>query len=163
MQGRLAALLAALSALLVPGCAEAGDGYTGSVGSDGVREVKVHIGWNDDHETQYMTPSLITVQQGDKVRFVVINDDDPSVDYDGGSPGFRDSFHDVALDYPGACKRNPIEHETPAGRRATTECDGKDYFVADKVGRFSVVCEVQTRPSHAARGMSATFVVEAAA
>ncbi len=156
---RLLALLAAFPALLLPGCAE-DDRYSGSVGPDGVREVRIHVGWNEDHETQYMTPATITVQRGDKVRFVVFNDDDPAVDYDGGSPGFKDSFHDVALDYPGACKSNPIEHEAPVGARTTTSCNGVDHFVASRAGTFSVVCEVQTQPSHAARGMRATFVVE---
>lgn len=154
-------LLAALPTLLLPGCAERDDGFTGSVGPDGVREVRIHIGWNGDHATQYMAPGVITVHQGDKVRFVVINDDDPAVDYDGGSPGFKDSFHDVALDYLGACESNPIEHEVPVGQSTVTSCRRQDFFVADRAGSFPIVCEVQTQPSHAARGMRATFVVQA--
>lgn len=132
---------------------------SGCSGGDGVKEFTIHIGWNEDG-TQYMEPSEIRVQQGDKVRFVVVNDDDPDRDYNGAKSG-RDNFHDVALDYPGACSRNPIEHEAPAGLGpAVTECDGKDHFVASVKGTFDIICEVRTVPSHADLGMRATFIVE---
>jgi plastocyanin len=142
-----------LPALAMAGCS----------GGDGVKEVEIHIGWNADG-TQYMTPSEIRVQQGDKVRFVVVNDDDPNKDYNGAQGG-KDNFHDVALDYPGACSRNPIEHEAPAGQApAVTECTvdevSHDYFVAKTRGTFDIVCEVKTVPSHEDLGMRAAFIVE---
>lgn len=151
---RVLALAALLTPLAVAGCSD----------GDEVREFKIHIGWNADGTTQYMEPSEIRVRQGDKVRFVVINDDDPNTDYNGAGSG-KDNFHDVAIDYPGACNRNPIEHEAPAGQPpAVTECtfDGvsHDYFVADAKGTFEILCEVKTSPTHAARGMRADFIVE---
>lgn len=159
MRAPLLALPLLLAALLA-GCSGSGDG---------VKHFTIHIGWNDDHESQYMTPATITVKQGDKVSFKVINDDNPGTDYNGPGTSGKDNFHDVALDYPGACDRNPIEHETPAGVSTTTECsnpDGSgvsrtvDYFVADTKGTFSIICEVRTTPSHAALGMRATFIVK---
>lgn len=143
-------LASLLSPFALAGCAD---------GGDGVREFEIHIGWNADG-TQYMEPSEIRVKQGDKVRFIVINDDDPNKDYNGAKSG-RDNFHDVAVEYPGACSRNPIEHEAPAGQPpAVTECDGKDYFVAHAKGTFDILCEVRTVPSHEALGMRADFIVE---
>lgn len=156
---RLMPLLLTLPALLLAGCGEGEGAYR--LGSDGVKEFTIHIGWNDDLQSQYMTPSTITVQQGDKVRFLVINDDARTKDYNGPKSG-NDNFHDVALDYPGACDRNPIEHEAPAGARTSTECSGKDFFVAHQKGTFRIICEVRTNPSHDALGMHATFTVEAA-
>lgn len=146
-----------LAALVLPAA------FAGCSDGDGVREFKIHIGWNADG-TQYMEPETIRVQQGDKVRFVVINDDDPNKDYNGAKSG-KDNFHDVALDYPGACSRNPIEHEAPAGQApAVTECtvDGvsRDYFVANVKGTFDIECEVRTVPSHRDLGMRADFIVE---
>ena len=156
------ALLTALPTLLLAGCSEGdGDGLTGSVGPDGVREVEIHIGWSDDHASQYMRPAEIHVQRGEKVRFVVFNDDDPATDYNGAKSG-RDNFHDVALlDYDGDGDGIPedIEHEVPAGRSARTDLKGKDYFVATTPGTFSVICEVRTTPTHAALGMRASFIV----
>jgi uncharacterized cupredoxin-like copper-binding protein len=143
-----------LPALLLSGCSDDGN-------DDGVRDFDIHVGWNDDG-TQYMEPSEIKVKQGDKVRFTVINDDDPNRDYNGAQAG-NGNFHDVALDYPGACTRNPIEHEAPAGQPpAVTECTvdkvSYDYFVATTKGTFDIECEVQI-PNHRALGMRADFVV----
>ena len=147
-------LLAVVSPFALAGCSE----------GDGVREFDIHIGWNDDG-TQYMEPSEIRVRQGDKVRFVVINDDDPNRDYSGSPDSFKDNFHDVALHYPGACDNNPIEHEAPAGQPpAVTKCSVDkelfDYFVAATKGRFDIECEVRTVPSHRDLGMRADFIVE---
>lgn len=140
-----------LATLMLAGCG----------GSNKVREFDIHVGWNPDGASQYMTPAAIRVDQGDKVRFVVINDDDPNKDYNGAKSG-RDNFHDVAINYPGACDRNPIEHEAPAGGgRSITECNGKDYFVANTKGTFSIICEVRTTPqTHAQLGMRADFIVK---
>lgn len=153
------AALPALLALLLAGCS--GDKDTnGAVGPDGVREFAIHIGWNADHQSQYMTPATITVNQGDKVRLVVYNDDKRDIDYNGDKSG-KDNFHDVALDYPGACDRNPIEHEAPAeGPVPRTECGENDFFVASTKGTFNIICEVRTNPTHAALGMRANFIVK---
>lgn len=162
MRFALLVLSALVPTALLSGCSAPDDGFTGSVGSDGVRTIKIHIGWNADHTSQYMRPSEIHVQQGDKVRFIVYNDDDPDVDYNGGKSG-RDNFHDVALlDYDGDGDgiEEDIEHEVPAGKSATTELKGKDYFVAGTAGTFNIICEVRTTPTHAALGMRATFHVE---
>lgn len=150
-------VLLVLPSLALSGCS--GNDGSHRVDAGGVKEFTLHVGWNDDLKTQYMTPATITVQQGDKVRFVVVNDDEPGKDYNGEKSG-KDNFHDVALDYPGACDRNPIEHEAPAGARTVTECSGKDFFVASVKGNFRIICEVRTQPSHDALGMHATFTVE---
>ena len=151
MRASLWTIVTALPTLALAGC---------SGGEGEVKEFEIHVGWNADGVSQYMEPSEIRVHKGDKVRFVVVNDDDPAKDYNGAKSG-KDNFHDVALDYPGACSRNPIEHEAPAGQPpAATECDGKDYFVADTKGTFEIECEVRTSPTHAQLGMRADFIVE---
>jgi uncharacterized cupredoxin-like copper-binding protein len=154
VRSTLAAVCLTLPALLLAGCAD--DKYTGTV-KDGVRVVEIHIGWNDDLKSQYMRPDVITVKEGDKVRFVVTNDDDPAKDYNGDKP-LKDNFHDVALlDYDG----HDYEHEVPAGTTTTTRTDaGNDYFVASRAGTFRIICEVGTTPSHDALGMHAQFIVE---
>jgi uncharacterized cupredoxin-like copper-binding protein len=145
-----------LASLLSAGCNDAGCGG----GTGDVKEFTIHIGWNSDLQSQYMRPGEITVQKCDRVRFVVINDDDKNKDYNGRGSGL-DNFHDVALDYPGACKKNPIEHEAfPDGEPAVTRCGGKDYFVAKTKGTFRIICEVRTMPSHDELGMHADFTVE---
>lgn len=157
------ALLMACSTVLVAGCSAKDDGFSGSV-SNGIRVVEIHIGWNGDHQSQYMTPGEVRVRQGEKVQFRVVNDDDPATDYNGDKSG-RDNFHDVALlDYDGDGDgiKEDIEHEAPAGRTAVTQLKGNPYFVATEVGTFNIICEVRTTPTHAALGMMATFVVEAA-
>jgi plastocyanin len=144
------ALLATTPFLALAGC---GDG--------GVREVAIHVGWNDDG-TQYMTPGEIRVKHGDKVRFVVTNDDDPQRDYNGAKGG-TDNFHDVALvsyDGDGDGVRETIEHEVPAGQTVATSYKGQDWFTASETGTFRIICEVRTQPSHDQLGMHATFVVE---
>ncbi|HEX2066112.1 MAG TPA: hypothetical protein VHI93_04795 [Candidatus Thermoplasmatota archaeon] len=148
MAFRLAAA-AALSLVSIAGCTE------------GVREFHIDIGWNDDG-TQYMRPSEIRVQQGDKVRFVVTNHDDPDRDYNGAKPG-TDNFHDVALlDYDGNGdgRKETIEHEVPAGQTERTHYNGQDHFVASEKGTFRIICEVRTSPTHDQLGMHATFIVE---
>jgi uncharacterized cupredoxin-like copper-binding protein len=160
MRVALATLALVAPALLLSGCAE-DDGLTGKV-TDGVREVEIHIGWNEDLASQYMTPSTIRVEEGEKVRFVVTNDDDPERDYNGAKSG-RDNFHDVALlDYDGDGDgiEEDIEHEVPAGRTETTHLGDNDYFVASTKGTFRIICEVRTVPSHDALGMHAEFIVE---
>ena len=158
MQARVWALLLAAFPMGLAGCSD--DGASGSV-EGGIRKIDIHIGWNEDGRSQYMTPSEVRVKQGDKVQFRVINDDDPNRDYNDPSTSFKDNFHDVALDYPGACDRNPIEHEAPAGQPpAVTECNGNDYFVAHAKGTFEIECEVRTNPSHRDLGMRADFIVE---
>lgn len=162
MRALLVAMAFVAPAVLLAGCSDKGDGLSGSVADDGVREVEIHIGWSADGASQYMRPSEITVQEGEKVRFVVFNDDDPEADYNGGKSG-RDNFHDVALlDYDGDGDGAPedIEHEVPAGQSASTELKGNDYFIAATKGTFRIICEVRTVPSHDALGMHATFVVE---
>jgi plastocyanin len=128
-----------------------------------LQEFEIHIGWNEDGKSQYMLPSSIRVQQGDKVRFVVYNDDDPTKDYNGEKAG-KDNFHDVALlDYDGNGDGVPedIEHEAVAGKPpARTSLDGKDYFVATTAGTFKIICEVRSTPTHEALGMKAAFIVE---
>ena len=159
---RLAVLTVALYVTLaLAGCSGNGDGYSGSV-RNGIRVIDIHIGWNDDHASQYMQPSEIRVKQGDKVQFRVTNDDDPGTDYNGAKSG-RDNFHDVALlDYDGDGDgiKEDIEHEVPAGQTAVTELKGNPYFVATTAGTFNVICEVRTTPTHAALGMRATFIVD---
>jgi plastocyanin len=142
------ACLATLPFLALAGC------------TDGVREVPIHIGWNDDG-TQYMTPSEVRVRQGDKVRFVVTNDDDPERDYNGPKPT-SDNFHDVAVTYDGDGDgiRETIEHEVPAGQTVSTHYKGQGYFTASETGTFRIVCEVRTSPTHDELGMHATFIVE---
>jgi uncharacterized cupredoxin-like copper-binding protein len=158
---RALALCLVAAVPLVAGCSSQGDGYSGDV-KDGIRVIEIRIGWNDDHQSQYMTPGEIRVKQGEKVQLRVTNDDDPNTDYNGAKSG-KDNFHDVALlDYDGDGDgiKEDIEHETPAGRTAVTELKGKDYFVATTKGTFTIICEVRTVPSHAALGMRASFVVE---
>lgn len=162
MRVLLVALAMVAPAVLLAGCSDEGDGLSGSVGGDGVREIEIHIGWAADRDSQYMRPSEITVKQGEKVRFVVFNDDDPETDYNGDKSG-RDNFHDVALlDYDGDGDgiQEDLEHEVPAGRSATTDLKGNDYFVATTKGTFRIICEVRTTPSHDALGMHAAFIVE---
>ena len=152
-----------LLACLLAGCSGDDDPYSGTV-RDGIRVIDIHIGWSDDHATQYFTPSEIHVQQGDRVQFRVTNDDDPATDYNGAKSG-RDNFHDVALlDYDGDGDgvAEDIEHETPAGRTAVTELKGKPYFVATTPGTFDIFCEVRTQPTHAALGMRGVLIVEPA-
>jgi uncharacterized cupredoxin-like copper-binding protein len=158
MRARLLAFLLAALPFGMSGCSD--DGYSGSV-TAGVRVVEIHIGWNDDGASQYMTPSEVRVKQGEKVRFVVTNDDDPAKDYNGGKSG-KDNFHDVALlDYDGDGDgvEEDIEHEVPAGATETTSLKGNDYFVAATKGTFRIICEVRTVPSHADLGMHADFIV----
>lgn len=162
MRAFLVAMAMVAPAVLLSGCSGDGDKYTGSIGEDGVREVRIHIGWADDGASQYMRPQEVRVQQGEKVRFIVFNDDDPERDYNGDKSG-RDNFHDVALlDYDGDGDgvQEDIEHEVPAGRSARTELKGNDYFVATTKGTFRIICEVRTAPSHDALGMHAAFIVE---
>lgn len=130
-----------------------------------VQEITLHVGWNEDGRTQYMRPASVTVHQGDKVRFIVVNDDDPNRDYNGPGVPTNDNFHDVALiDYAGAT----YEHEAPAGEAPSRTCVQDiskpgcvaDHFVASEKGTFRLICEVRTSPSHEARGMHATFIVE---
>jgi plastocyanin len=159
MRRWLPAVLAGLAALALSGCT--GDGYAGRV-KDGVREVEIHIGWNEDRTRQYLEPKEIKVRHGEKVRFVVVNDDDPDTDYNGAKSG-KDNFHDVALlDYDGDGDGIPedIEHEVPAGRTASTELKGNPWFVATTKGRFTIICEVRTDPTHAALGMNGALIVE---
>lgn len=145
-------LLVAVPALALAGCSDA----------DRVRSFEIHIGWNEDG-TQYMTPSEITVRQGQKVRFVVTNDDDPKRDYNGAAGGL-DNFHDVALvsyDGDGDGRRETIEHEVPAGQTETTRFKGNDWFLASEKGTFRIICEVRSAPkTHDELGMHATFTVE---
>ncbi|MFA5943352.1 MAG: hypothetical protein WC876_02680 [Candidatus Thermoplasmatota archaeon] len=146
------ALLAVAPTVLLAGC---------SAGDD-IRRIEIHIGWNPDGKSQYMEPSTIRVKQGDKVQFVVTNDDDPNKDYNGAASG-KDNFHDVALlDYDGDGDgvTEDIEHEVPAGATETTHLNGNDYFVASTKGTFRIICEVRTSPSHDALGMHGEFIVE---
>jgi plastocyanin len=149
---RILLVALAFASVLLSGC-----------GGSGVKEFDIHIGWNEDGKSQYMNPSSIRVDQNDKVRFVVYNDDDPDKDYNGDRAG-KDNFHDVALlDYDGNGDGTPedIEHEAVAGRApARTSLDGKDYFVATLVGTFKIICEVRTSPTHEELGMKAAFIVE---
>jgi len=160
LRARMRLLLGVLlAAVFLAGCSK-DDGLTGSV-KDGIRVVDIHIGWHEDHKSQYMEPREIRVKQGEKVQFRVTNDDDPATDYNGEKSG-RDNFHDVALlDYDGDGDgiKEDIEHEAPAGRTTVTELKGKDYFVASTKGTFAIICEVRTVPSHAELGMRASFVV----
>ena len=152
MRALATALVAVLPALLLAGCS----------GGDGVKRIEIHIGWNDDGKSQYLEPSVIRVKQGDKVQFVVTNDDDPNKDYNGAGSG-KDNFHDVALlDYDGDGDgiEEDIEHEVPAGTTETTHLKGKDYFVASEKGTFRIICEVRTSPTHDALGMHGEFIVE---
>ncbi|MEA3189880.1 MAG: hypothetical protein QOD77_462 [Thermoplasmata archaeon] len=152
-------LLAALS-----GCAATKD--------DAVREFEIHIGWNADGTTQYLTPAEIRVPQGAKVRFVITNDDDPNKDYNGAGSG-KDNFHDVAFEYGGQL----IEHEVPAGGTASTclrhvvPCpEGQDFFVASTKGTFKLYCEVggglgknpdgSPKTRHEQAGMKGVLIVE---
>lgn len=150
------ALLLAVAALLaaLAGCASS---------SSGVKEFEIHVGWNQDGSTQYMRPNEIRVKQGDLVRFVVINDDDPKRDYNGAASG-PDNFHDVALmdyDGDGDGRKEDIEHEAPAGEGAVaTHFKDQDYFKATAKGTYEIICEVGGSPSHEQRGMRGTFVVE---
>jgi len=140
-----------LAALSLSGCS----------GGGSVKEIAIHIGWNDDGASQYMRPSSVTVDHNDKVRFVVTNDDDPNKDYNGDKPG-RDNFHDVALlDYDGNGDgtKEDIEHEVPAGETVSTQLGGHDYFVASTKGTFRIICEVRTTPTHEQLGMAASFIV----
>ena len=161
MKGPLVLIASLTAAMAFPGCT-----------ADGVREFTIHVGWNADGKSQYMTPSEVKVHKGDKVRFIVVNDDDPNKDYNGDQPQ-RDNFHDVALrDYDGDGDGAPedIEHEVPAGETTRTclpqaepdtKCAaGKDFFKATTTGTFRIICEVNTSPSHDALGMHASFVVE---
>jgi plastocyanin len=142
-------LLAAAPFLALAGCSDGG-----------VREFSIHIGWNEDG-TQYMTPGEIRVKQGDKVRFVVTNDDDPTRDYNGAKGG-TDNFHDVAVTYDGDGDgiRETIEHEVPAGQTVKTHYKDNDYFTASETGTFRIICEVRTSPTHDQLGMHAQFIVE---
>ncbi|MEA3165309.1 MAG: hypothetical protein QOJ26_153 [Thermoplasmata archaeon] len=158
---RMALLATTLfAATAMAGCSD--DDKTVDVGGVQVRSIAIHIGWNEDGQGQYMEPSSIRVKQGDKVQFVVTNDDDPAKDYNGNKSG-KDNFHDVALlDYDGDGDgiKETIEHEVPAGQTETTSLKGKPYFVASEKGTFRIVCEVRTVPSHDALGMHAEFIVE---
>lgn len=157
---RVLILLAATLPAWFAGCLGSDD-YSGTV-RNGVREVPIHIGWNDDHQSQYMTPSVIRVGHNEKVAFIVTNDDDPNADYNGAKPG-KDNFHDVALlDYDGDGDgiEEDIEHEVPAGQTERTSLKGKPYFVASEKGTFRIICEVRTNPSHDALGMHAEFIVK---
>ena len=159
MRTPLLAATLALAALSLAGCS-GDDGDCSSKG--GVVECRIHIGWSADLKSQYMTPKEIRVQEGDKVRFVVTNDDDPSKDYNGAKSG-RDNFHDVALldyDTNGDGVKEDIEHEVPAGTTVQTRFHGEDYFVAGSKGSFKIICEVRSNPSHEGLGMWATFIVE---
>jgi plastocyanin len=158
MRAMTAAVLAILPFALA-GCTE--DGKTGTV-EDGIRVIDIHIGWNEDGQSQYMRPETIRVSQGDKVQFRVTNDDDPAKDYNGAGGG-RDNFHDVALlDYDGDGDgiEEDIEHEVPAGTTETTSLKGNPYFIASEKGTFRIICEVRTQPSHDQLGMHAEFIVE---
>lgn len=145
--------------LLVAGCS--GD-------SDDIREIEIHIGYSADRTKQYVEPKEIRVDQGDRVRFIITNDD---------KSGAADAFHDVAFRY---ANYGLIEHEVPAGTTVTTclpqampnqDCpEGKDFFVASEKGSFKIWCEVgplgktnsdgtpQTR--HERMGMWGTLIVE---
>lgn len=131
-----------------------------------VKEFEIHLGWNADATTQYFEPNEIRVNQFDRVRFVVYNDDDPNRDYNGDRPG-KDNFHDVALlDYDGNGDdvKEDIEHEAPAGRPpARTFLYDRDYFTAYESGVFDIICEVRpaNHPSHIELGMAGKFIVEA--
>jgi hypothetical protein len=152
MRALALAMAAVLPAVLMAGCSQ----------GDGIRHVEIHIGWNEDGKSQYMEPSTIRVKQGEKVQFMVTNDDDPEKDYNGALSG-KDNFHDVALlDYDGDGDgvEEDIEHEVPAGTTEITHLKGKDYFVASEKGTFRIICEVRTVPSHDALGMHAEFIVE---
>lgn len=147
MQAPWLAAALVLPALLLAGCS--GDEVP-------VVEFEIHIGKvGDDPTKQYMTPRSITVHEGDRVRFVITNDDE------AGTP---DSFHDVALlgyDGDGDGSPDDIEHEVNAGRTVETRFKGKDYFTATTKGTFDLVCEVRygLPNSHANAGMRADFVV----
>ena len=145
-------LLVAVPVVALAGCS----------GEDRLRSFEIHIGWNGDG-TQYMTPPEIRVQQGQRVQFVITNDDDPQRDYNGATGGL-DNFHDVALlsyDGDGDGRRETIEHEVPAGQTERTHFKGNDWFVASEKGTFRIICEVGSEPrSHGELGMHATFIVE---
>jgi uncharacterized cupredoxin-like copper-binding protein len=126
-----------------------------------LREFQIDIGWNPDGRTQFMNPSSIHVDKGDRVRFVVTNHDDPAKDYNGDKPG-KDSFHDVALrdyDGDGDGRAEDIEHEVPPGTTNSTWFKNKPYFIATTAGTFEIICEVRTAPTHEQLGMKADFVV----
>jgi plastocyanin len=137
--------------LLLAGCSGGGGD------AEDVKEFEIHIGKvGDDTSKQYMTPKTITVHQGDKVRFVVTNDDEPQS---------TDSFHDVALlDYDGNGDgvKDDIEHEVLAGQTVETKFKGDSYFTATEKGTFRIICEVRRgQPtSHENAGMWANFIVE---
>ncbi len=118
-----------------------------------MREFTIHIGTNPDG-TQYMTPARVEVNQGDRVRFVVVNDD-------------ADTFHDIRLDYNG----KSIEHEAPGGGVTKTSVCAKieggrcvqhdDFFTASVTGTFKMWCEVKTIPqTHEQLGMVGQFIVK---
>ncbi|MHB8633401.1 MAG: hypothetical protein ACYDBQ_05450 [Thermoplasmatota archaeon] len=133
---RLALLLVA--AALMPGCSAPAPACP-TLGTGDVQTIIIHVGSNADG-SMYFYPGTITVAHCSKVQFAVTNDDS--------------IFHDVALlNYGG----HSYEHELGAGETKTTYNGGLGYFVADTVGSFPVICEVQ---GHAAKGMRATFVVQ---
>jgi plastocyanin len=154
---------AALAALLLLTALLAGCG-----GPPAVKEIQIHIGYTDDRRAQYLEPKEIRVKQGDRVRFVITNDD----------VGTPDSFHDVAFVYP-AYPGLTIEHEVLPGRTTKTclpqsdpdtACDeDKSYFVASEKGSFKLWCEVghlgqnadgTPKTRHEQMGMWGTLIVE---
>lgn len=156
---KMAALVAlVLMAALLAGCG----------GPPAVKEIEIHIGWNAAHTQQYLEPKQIHVKQGDRVRFVITNDD----------RGGGDTFHDVAFIYP-AYPGITIEHEVPPGRTTKTclaqsdpdtVCDeDRSYFVASEKGSFKLWCEVghlgqnadgTPKTVHEQKGMWGTLIVE---
>ncbi len=150
-------------------------GCSSGSGDGSVVEFRIHIGWNPDGKTQYMTSDgEMRVQRGDHVRFIITNDDDPERDYNGATNGM-DNFHDVALrnyDYDGNGDLDTLEHEVIAGTTVSTclvdnnPCpEGKDFFVASTKGTFRLICEVGDpgggKPTrHEGLGMWAPFIVE---
>lgn len=169
-------LLAFVAMVPLAGCAGDSNPCDGkanlTAGADGVVTVTIHIGWSQDRQSQYMTPDTVCVAKDSKVRFIVHNDDQASVDYPG--PG-KNNFHDVALlQYNGV----NYEHEAYAGKPPVTTCADGDgaspvpnckqtYFVASTAGTFRLICEVRIgddtggpgHDTHDALGMHATFVV----
>ncbi len=123
-------------------------GDVSGVVTQGVREITIHIGSHDSgHQNQYLDPGQTCANKGEKVRFIVVNDDD--------------IFHDVRVDYPGY---GAIEHETGPHVTKRTSLDGgrASSFTVATPGTFEVYCEVggKTNPgSHYALGMKGTFTV----
>lgn len=145
---------AAIVPLALAGCIEGDAGR--------VQEVILHVGWDATRTAQYVLPAHVEVDRGDRVRFIVTNDDDPQRDYSPNKPG-NDNYHELVLagyDGDGDGILDEIRHDVPAGMKVSTTFKGRDYFVASTPGSFRLVCGMMTSPTHDALGMNATFVVK---